>query len=141
MTPPSAKLAAVHPVVASVTAAIARRSQPRRGLYLSTLAMQRTHRAERLARRRLSAANLAHGYAALPRGDKLRVVSEPVPMIGIVSAYNDVLSAHQPLADYPAIVKALTSLGYDGYLGMEYLPAGDAYQSLTDAIALFRSYA
>lgn len=105
MTPPSAKLAAVHPVVASVTAAIARRSQPRRGLYLSTLAMQRTHRAERLARRRLSAANLAHGYAALPRGDKLRVVSEPVPMIGIVSAYNDVLSAHQPLADYPAIVK------------------------------------
>jgi len=43
--------------------------------------------------------------------------------------------------NYPAIVKAVTAQGYDGYWGMEYLPAGDAYQSLTDAIALFRAYA
>ena len=49
---------------------------------------------------------MAHGYATLPGGDKLREVSEPVPIIGIVSLYNDVLSAHQPLADYPTIIKA-----------------------------------
>jgi len=69
--------------------------------YLETVVKQR---AQRLTRRRLSAANQAHGYAALPSGDKLKVVSEPVPMIGIVSSYNDVLSAHQPLKDYPAII-------------------------------------
>ncbi len=92
----------IHPTVAAITAAIAARSAARRAAYIATVARQR---AGRLARKRLSAANLAHGYAALPNGDKLRVVSEPVPMLAIVSAYNDVLSAHQPLADYPAIVK------------------------------------
>ncbi|MBL8311299.1 MAG: phosphogluconate dehydratase [Burkholderiales bacterium] len=95
----------VNVAVARVTTAIATRSQARRATYLEKLASQRQHRAERLARQRLSAANLAHGYAALPSGDKLRVVSEPVPMIGIVSAYNDVLSAHQPMAEYPAVIK------------------------------------
>ena len=102
-SPPSAP--PVNAAVARVTVAIATRSQARRAAYLATLASQRQHRAERLSRKRLSAANLAHGYAALPSGDKLRVVSEPVPMIGVVSAYNDVLSAHQPLADYPAMIK------------------------------------
>jgi len=94
--------AAIHPTVAAITAGIVARSQARRSAYLATVAKQRAHR---VARRRLSAANLAHGYAALPNGDKLRVVSEPVPMIAIVSAYNDVLSAHQPMADYPALIR------------------------------------
>ena len=62
-------------------------------------------RDSRVSHRRLSAANPAHGYAALPNDDKLKVVSEPVPMIGIVSAYNDVLSAHQPMQDYPMLIK------------------------------------
>ena len=93
----------LHPIVAAITESIRTRSAARRAVYLATVAKQR---ANRITRRRLSAANLAHGYAALPSGDKLRVVSEPVPMIGIISSYNDVLSAHQPLADYPAIIKA-----------------------------------
>lgn len=41
---------------------------------------------------------------------------------------------------YPAIVKELVSLGYDGYWGLEYYPSGDAYRSLAEAMALFRSY-
>ena len=91
----------LNPIVAQITEHIATRSRTRRLAYLETVVKQR---AQRLTRRRLSAANQAHGYAALPSGDKLKVVSEPVPMIGIVSSYNDVLSAHQPLKDYPAII-------------------------------------
>lgn len=104
MFPNPSPLAPAHvlPAVARVTAALAARSVGRRQTYLATLAAQR---ANRVARRRLNAANLAHGYAALPGGDKLRVVSEPVPMIAMVSAYNDVLSAHQPLAAYPALLR------------------------------------
>ena len=88
--------------VAAITQSIRERSAERRAAYLATVEKQR---ANRLSRRRLSAANQAHGFAALPNGDKLKVVSEPVPMIGIVSAYNDVLSAHQPMQDYPALIK------------------------------------
>ena len=99
---PQPNQAAIHPTVVKITSAIAERSTARRAAYLATVEKQR---ANRLARRRLSAANLAHGYAALPNGDKLKVVSEPVPMVAIVSSYNDVLSAHQPLADYPALIK------------------------------------
>ncbi len=91
----------LNATVHAVTEQIRTRSLERRAAYLATVELQR---ANRLARKRLSAANLAHGFAALPNGDKLRVVSEPVPMIGIVSSYNDVLSAHQPMADYPAII-------------------------------------
>lgn len=92
----------IHPTVAKITSDIAERSAARRAGYLATVAKQR---ANRTARRRLSAANLAHGYAALPNGDKLKVVSEPVPMVAIISSYNDVLSAHQPMADYPVLIK------------------------------------
>ena len=94
----------MNDVLFQIAVRIAQRSATTRAAYLETLKRQRADRAERISRRRLSAANLAHGYAALPNGDKLRVVSEPVPMLAIVSAYNDVLSAHQPLATYPAII-------------------------------------
>lgn len=54
---------------------------------------------------RLGCANLAHAYAAMPSNDKLRVVAEKGPNIGIVTAYNDMLSAHQPYAAYPDIIR------------------------------------
>ena len=92
----------LNATVAAITESIRARSAERRAAYLATVEKQR---ANRLSRRRLSAANQAHGYAALPGADKLKVVSEPVPMIGIVSAYNDVLSAHQPMQDYPTLIK------------------------------------
>ena len=92
----------LNATVAAITESIRERSAVRRTAYLATVEKQR---ADRLSRRRLSAANQAHGFAALPNGDKLKVVSEPVPMIGIVSAYNDVLSAHQPMQDYPTLIK------------------------------------
>ena len=92
----------LNAILHAITEQIRTRSIERPAAYLATVEMLRSNR---LARKRLSAANLAHGFAALSDGDKVRVVSEPVPMIGIVSAYDDVLSAHQPMADYPAIIK------------------------------------
>jgi phosphogluconate dehydratase len=89
-------------VLAEVTARIRERSAPTRAAYLG--------RIQRLAQRppgsdRMGCANVAHAFAALPGADKFRVVSEKAPHIGIVTAYNDMLSAHQPYEDYPALIR------------------------------------
>jgi phosphogluconate dehydratase len=53
----------------------------------------------------MGCANVAHAFAALPPGDKIRVVAEKAPHLAVVSAYNDMLSAHQPYETYPALVR------------------------------------
>jgi phosphogluconate dehydratase len=92
----------LHTTVAAVTARIRERSQVTRSAYLARLALaaERKPGAERMG-----CANVAHAFAALPANDKLRVVSERAPNIGIVSAYNDMLSAHAPLQHYPDLIK------------------------------------
>ena len=92
----------MHPTVLQVTQRIAQRSAAPRRAYLE--------RVERLASRprgsdRMGCANVAHAFAALPRDDKLRVVAERAPNIGIVTAYNDMLSAHQPYEGFPALIR------------------------------------
>ena len=92
----------LHSTVAAVTQRIRDRSAPTRRAYLERL--------DALAQRppgaqRLGCANVAHAFAGLPRNDKLRIVAERAPNIGIVTAYNDVLSAHAPLQHYPDLVK------------------------------------
>ena len=72
---------------------------------LSYLQLMESQHLQRRARLRLAPANQAHGYAALPSGDKIAIRSSPVPMLAIVSSYNDVLSAHQPFATYPDTIK------------------------------------
>ena len=57
-------------------------------------------------RAKLSCANWAHAFAAESDGDKQRMRDPTAPNVAIVSAYNDMLSAHQPLERYPAIIKA-----------------------------------
>ena len=54
---------------------------------------------------RMGCANVAHAFAALPANDKLRVVAERAPNIGVVTAYNDMLSAHQPYEGFPAVIR------------------------------------
>ncbi len=56
-------------------------------------------------RAKLSCANWAHAFAAAPAQDKLRVMSPDAPNIGIVTAYNDMLSAHQPFEHYPELIR------------------------------------
>lgn len=93
----------LHPLVADVTARIRERSRGLRNAYLERVdALRRRPRGAD----RLGCANVAHAFAALPGPDRLRVVAERAPNIGIVSAYNDMLSAHQPYETYPARIRA-----------------------------------
>ncbi len=92
----------LHSVVSAVTERIRNRSRETRRVYLATVEANRTAGA---ARGRVSCTNLAHAFAAEPANDKLALREIRQPNIGIVSAYNDMLSAHQPLASFPEIIK------------------------------------
>ena len=92
----------MHSVVARVTARIIERSQDTRASYLATVdAMVR----RKPPQERMGCANLAHAYAALPGADKFKITVEKAPNIGVVTAYNDMLSAHQPYHSYPALLR------------------------------------
>ncbi|XRQ13506.1 phosphogluconate dehydratase [Actinomadura welshii] len=93
---------AVHPVLAEVTRRVAERSAGERGAYLARI---RDARTEGPVRGGMGCANLAHGFAACGVQDKLWLRGDVTPNIAIVSAYNDMLSAHQPLQDYPDLLK------------------------------------
>lgn len=97
---------ALNSVVRSVTESIIARSAERRRAYLERVAHAR--QAGPL-RHRLDCSNLAHGMAACHSLDKLAMQSERAPNIAIVSSYNDLLSAHQPLGDYPRVLKEAIS--------------------------------
>jgi phosphogluconate dehydratase len=91
----------LHPIIGRVTDRIIERSKPRRGRYLQFIADQ----AERgMDRPRLSCGNFAHGFAAAGE-DKDSIRTLRGPNIGIVTAYNDMLSAHQPYGRYPEQLK------------------------------------
>ena len=93
---------ALHPVVAAVTERILARSFVTRTAYLQRVAKARIAGAMRGS---ISCTNLAHAFAAERPNDKLALREIRKPNIGIVSAYNDMLSAHQPLARFPDIIK------------------------------------
>jgi len=93
---------ALHPVVDAVTQRIIKRSKPSRGAYLAHLDAARMKGVQRGA---LSCTNLAHGFAAFPANDKLKLKEFKKPSVAIVSSYNDMLSAHQPFESFPAIIK------------------------------------
>jgi phosphogluconate dehydratase len=98
----SAAEKAIHPVVADVTRRLAERSADTRADYLARIDAA----AERgPARGRLACANLAHGLAATGKQDKDALRTFVKPNVAIVSSYNDMLSAHQPFENYPAILK------------------------------------
>ncbi|GAB3265514.1 IlvD/Edd family dehydratase [Chitinimonas naiadis] len=93
----------LHPRLVEVTKRIQEKSRPTRDGYLAHVA---AWAAKEPVRKGLSCTNLAHAYAASPAGDKIMLREQRQPNLAIVSAYNDMLSAHQPLEDYPAIIKA-----------------------------------
>lgn len=93
---------ALNSTIEQVTEALIERSRASRQSYLDRM---RKTRDQDPPRRSLSCGNLAHGYAACGARDKQTIRLMQSANIGIVNAYNDVLSAHQPLATYPDIVK------------------------------------
>ncbi|GMU42439.1 MAG: phosphogluconate dehydratase [Xanthomonadales bacterium] len=90
-----------HPTLARVTARIADRSAAPRSAYLARIDAARL---DAPARTRLGCGNLAHGFAAAG-ADKPHLRGARGPNIAIVSAYNDMLSAHQPMEHYPALIR------------------------------------
>ncbi len=96
----------VHLAVAEVTERIARRSRATRRAYLDRID-RRIDQEQRDGRPRAHAgcANLAHGVAACGADEKDLLARQNVPNVAIISAYNDMLSAHQPLERYPALLK------------------------------------
>ena len=100
----------LHPILVAVTARITERSRPTRQAYLQQVDAAAN---QDPGAQRLGCANVAHAFAAMPEGDKSRataldkvkVVAPRASNIGIVNAYNDLLSAHAPLQHYPDLIK------------------------------------
>ena len=90
------------PALKEVTQRICERSAATRAAYLKRVeaAINRPRGSDRLG-----CANVAHAFAAMPASDKLRIVAERAPHIGVVTAYNDMLSAHQPYEGFPAVIR------------------------------------
>ncbi|WP_374432649.1 phosphogluconate dehydratase [Tabrizicola sp.] len=92
----------LHPTIARVTDRIRARSEAARGLYLERMAKAVSNGP---VRAHLSCGNQAHAYAAMG-ADKPALAEAKVPNLGIVTAYNDMLSAHQPFERYPDLIRA-----------------------------------
>jgi len=88
--------------ISAITARIVERSKPTRGLYLERL---RNAASKSVSRSVLGCANLAHGFAVCSPAEKDALAGDRVPNLGIITSYNDMLSAHQPFETYPAIIR------------------------------------
>ena len=93
----------MNSTVQAVTQRIIDRSAETRAIYLETCDAATKPGAQRGG---MGCANLAHAWAAMPESDKIQLRTEKAPNIGIISAYNDVLSAHQPYEHAPEILRA-----------------------------------
>ena len=92
----------MNPTIQHVTARIQARSAALRQAYLARVQanIDRPRGPDRMG-----CANVAHAFAGMPGADKIRVVAEKAPHIGVVTAYNDMLSAHQPYEGFPEIIR------------------------------------
>ncbi|MFM5419372.1 phosphogluconate dehydratase [Aeromonas veronii] len=100
----------IHQVISDVTARIRERSVARRQAFLARIQRQADQGKTRAA---LACGNLAHAVAACSSDEKGRILDMTRANVGIVTAYNDMLSAHQPYQGYPDQIKAvLAELGH-----------------------------
>ncbi|MFM5295347.1 phosphogluconate dehydratase [Aeromonas veronii] len=100
----------IHQVISDVTARIRERSIARRQAFLARIQRQAEQGKTRAA---LACGNLAHAVAACSSDEKGRILDMTRANVGIVTAYNDMLSAHQPYQGYPDQIKAvLAELGH-----------------------------
>ena len=92
----------IHPQLHAITERLIERSRASRARYLQRVEQSAK---ETPSRDRMGCANLAHAYAAAGQ-DQFRLKVERAPNLGIITAYNDMLSAHHPYAHYPNRIKA-----------------------------------
>jgi len=88
--------------IEAITERIRHRSQRSREIYLGRIAEASGRSANRS---KLSCGNLAHGFAVCSPAEKIALGGDVVPNLGIITSYNDMLSAHQPFETYPALIK------------------------------------
>ncbi|RUV55940.1 phosphogluconate dehydratase [Mesorhizobium sp. M5C.F.Ca.IN.020.29.1.1] len=88
--------------IEAITERIRQRSRPGREAYLGRIA-EASHRTANRAV--LSCGNLAHGFAVCSPSEKVALGGDRVPNLGIITSYNDMLSAHQPFETFPALIK------------------------------------
>jgi phosphogluconate dehydratase len=93
----------LHSRLAEVTERIRRRSESGRAQYLDRI---RAAARKEPHRRHLSCSNLAHGFAGCASEDKASLRGDVAPNLAIITAYNDMLSAHQPYERFPEIIRA-----------------------------------
>ncbi|KEC72618.1 UNVERIFIED_ORG: phosphogluconate dehydratase [Rhizobium esperanzae] len=91
-----------HARIAAITDRIVERSKPTRERYLERL---RAAACKGVQRSVLGCANLAHGFAVCSPAEKDALAGDRIANLGIITAYNDMLSAHQPFETYPAIIR------------------------------------
>jgi phosphogluconate dehydratase len=92
----------LNPVVAEVTDRIRERSAATRADYLRRMDAASGHEP---GRAKLSCANWAHAFAGQTIADKLTMMAGKAPNLGVVTAYNDMLSAHQPFERFPEVIR------------------------------------
>ena len=95
-------MSSLHPAIDRVTDRIIEKSRESRARYLETMEIEGDRHRDRNTA--LPCSNLAHGFAAAEE-DKASIATRRGPNIGIVSAYNDTISAHQPYGAYPPLMK------------------------------------
>ncbi|MDI7863448.1 phosphogluconate dehydratase [Rhizobiaceae bacterium n13] len=88
--------------IAAITARIVERSKPTRERYLDRVRSAISKGPHRTV---LSCGNLAHGFAVCSPSEKSALAGDTVPNLGIITSYNDMLSAHQPFETYPALIR------------------------------------
>lgn len=93
----------VDPRIHAITARIVERSKPTREPYLDRV---RKAASKGVHRSVLGCGNLAHGFAVCSPAEKAALSGDVVPNLGIITSYNDMLSAHQPFETYPALIRA-----------------------------------
>ncbi len=99
----------INPTLQKITTKIVERSKSSRADYLQRMANMDTGK---VSREMLSCGNLAHGVAACGKSEKDTLKSMLQADIGIISSYNDILSAHQPYGRFPSIIKeAVAEMG------------------------------
>lgn len=88
--------------IIELTEKIIEKSRPTRSAYLKRI--KRYHAREK-GQDRMGCANVAHAFASIPVNKRIEIVEEKKPNIAVVTAYNDMLSAHKPYENYPELIR------------------------------------
>ncbi len=97
----------LHPKIKTVLKRIIDRSHATRKKYLNSICNMEN--SSEIDRNTISCSNMAHVAASTPKIDQLNILMNKKPNLGIVSSYNDMLSAHKPYENYPGLIKSIAS--------------------------------